>query len=223
MKKILSIILLVCFVPFSASAFSEVLEDDFRNIDIIWDSTDPIIMNVSSDQSSVLIAAKFLASEGIIVDRGDNIDLYDLDNEIQRQAVMKIVMKLSWKTIPEGCRGEFSDVDVNDWPCKYIEAALDAWYIAANDTFRPYDSITLTEAMKLVLKAKGIEKTQVTSNWQEDYMVTAYEYGIIDEEYYNYNADATRGWIFQIATATIEKEEEIKVKQEEKLMSDEAL
>lgn len=122
---------------------------------------------------------------------------------------MKIVMKLSEKDVPDTCRGEFSDVDTNDWPCKYIEAALDAEYIAANDTFRPYDFITMTEAMKLVLKSKGIQKIQETDNWQEDYMMTAYEYGIIGEKYYNYNDNASRGWIFQIATATIKNEEEI--------------
>jgi hypothetical protein len=54
-------------------------------------------------------------------------------------------------------------------------------------------------------------------------MMTAYEYGIIDEMYYTYDTNATRAWIFQIATATIEKEEAIKEIQEEKLMSDEAM
>ena len=137
---------------------------------------------------------------------------------------MKIVMKLSEKEITDTCRGDFDDMK-SGWPCKYIEAALDAGYIAKNDNFRPYDNITLTEAMKLVLKAKGIKKTQKTDNWQEDYMMTAYEYGVISEKYTNYNDNATRGWIFQIATATIEQEEEIKIKMEEKekLMSDEAL
>jgi len=168
-----------------------------------------------------LSAANFLASQGIIVDRSSDTDLYELDNDIQRQAVMKIVMKLSGKEITDTCRGEFSDVDVNDWPCKYIEAALDAEYIAANNTFRPYDKITMTEAMKLVLKSKGVQKTQTTDNWQEDYMMTAYEYWIIDEKYYNYNDNATRGWIFMIATATIEKEEEIIEKWG--IISDEAL
>jgi hypothetical protein len=70
--------------------------------------------------------------------------------------------------------------------------------------------------MKLVLKAKGIDKTQETDAWQEDYMMTAYEYRIIEEKYYEFNANAIRGWIFQITTATIEKEKE-------KLMSDEAM
>jgi len=159
--------------------------------------------------SQELSAANFLAEQEIIVDRSENPELYELDKDVQRQAVMKVVMKLSGKAVPEVCRGEFSDVDVNDWPCKYIEAGLDAQYIAANDTFRPFDFITTTEAMKLILKSKGIEKIRETDNWQEDYMLTAYEYGIIDEKYYNYNDNAKRGWIFKIATATVKKEAEI--------------
>lgn len=171
--------------------------------------------------NSAIDAANFLGAQGIIVDHKDNTNLYELDSDIQRQAVMKIVMKLSGKKITDTCRGEFADVDVNDWPCKYIEAGLDAGYIAANTNFRPFDNITMTEAMKLVLKAKWIQKTQTTSNWQEDYMMTAYEYGIIDEKYYTYNDNATRAWIFQIATASIQKEEEIIEKGG--IISDEAL
>ncbi len=205
----------------TGTLINEDLEDDFRNIDIVWDSTEPISIDISWDLFPALNAANFLAEEGIIVDHKDTPEHYELDEEIQRQAVMKIVMKLSWKNIPDACRGKFSDVDTTTWPCKYIEAALDAWYIADNDTFRPFDKITMTEAMKLVLKSKGIQKTQTTSNWQEDYMMTAYEYGIIDEKYYNYNDNASRGWIFQIATATIEKEEEIIEKGG--IISDEAL
>ncbi len=158
---------------------------------------------------SELEAANFLASEWIIVNHADNPSAYELDKDIQRQAIMKVVMKLSWRSVPDTCRGEFSDVNTQDWPCKYIEAALDAGFIAHNDTFRPYDNITKTEAMKLVLKSRWIQKTQETSSWQEDYMETAYHYGIIDQKYYDYNAYATRGWIFQIATATIEKQDEI--------------
>lgn len=187
-------------------------------------------------------AANYLADEGIIKDvrvwldiSGTDyeligwgmmlatLDAYRLADTITRKEVMKVVMKLSERTVKDECRWEFSDVS-NDWGCKYIEAALDAWYIAANDTFRPDDNITKTEAMKLVLKAKGIEKVKETTDWQSDYMETAHFYGIIDEKYTDFNADASRGWIFVIATATIQKEEEIKEKQEEEeIMSDEAL
>jgi hypothetical protein len=54
-------------------------------------------------------------------------------------------------------------------------------------------------------------------------MMTAYNFNIIDEKYTDYNADATRGWIFVIATYTIENEEEITVKQNDMIISDEAL
>jgi hypothetical protein len=171
-----------------------------------------------------LEAANFLAAEGIITDWSANPTEYRLLDTITRQEVMKIVAKLSGEEVPAMCDGVFWDVDTAGWGCKYIEWALKKEYIAANDNFRPNDNITKTEAMKLVLKVKNISKTQVTDNWQEDYMMTAYEYGIIEAMYSDYNADATRGWIFQITTATIEQEEEIKIKieEKEKLMSDEA-
>jgi hypothetical protein len=173
---------------------------------------------------SPLEAANFLAAKGFIADKTANPDEYRLLDNIERKEVIKVVMKLSGKNVPDECNWEFDDV-ANDWSCKYIEAALREWYIAPNDNFRPTDKITLTEAMKLVLKAKGIDKTQETDAWQEDYMMTAYEYRIIEEKYYEFNANAIRGWIFQITTATIEKEEKIKeiIEEKEKLMSDEAM
>lgn len=166
--------------------------------------------------------ANFLAWKDIIKDYSSDTIAYRLDDTITRRETMKIVMKLSWITIEDKCEEKFDDVKNGDWGCKYVEAALDAWFIAENDNFRPDDNITKTESMKLVLKAKSINKSQKTDNWQEDYMETAFKYGIIETKYSDYNADAKRWWIFTIATATIVKEEEIKKKQEEKKYSDEA-
>ncbi len=112
-------------------------------------------------------------------------------------------MKLSGREVPDACRGEFADVDRLDWPCKYIEAALDADFIARNENFRPKDLLTKTEAMKLVLKSRGIEKVQTTDNWQEDYMKTALHHNIIFEEYTDYDTFATRGWLFSIASLSV--------------------
>jgi len=150
------------------------------------------------------------------------VQLYRLWDAITRQEVMKIIAKISEETMVDTCRWDFDDVKTW-WGCKYIEWALDKWYIAKNSTFRPNDNITKTEAMKLILKVKGISKVTETDNWQKDYADTALEYDIVEEAYSDYNADAYRGWLFVIATATIEKEEEIKVKIEKKkeLMSDE--
>ncbi len=175
--------------------------------------------NSIKDIQSELWAAQFLGSKWIIKNQEDSND-FRLSDTITRKEVMKIVMKLSGKTIPDTCNWVFSDVPA-DWGCKYIETALTAWYIAANDTFRPDDNITKTEAMKLVLKAKWIQKIRETVSWQSDYMETAYFYGIIDSKYTDFNAHAHRGWIFSIATATIQKQDEIFEKGW--IISDEAL
>ncbi|MDQ7023505.1 MAG: S-layer homology domain-containing protein [Candidatus Gracilibacteria bacterium] len=132
---------------------------------------------------------------------------------------MKIIAKLSGKTVKDKCDGIFPDVDKKSWGCKYIEFAYRENLIAKNDLFRPNDFITKTESMKLILKAKNIKKTRITTNWQEDYMITAYEKGIIEEKYTDFNASALRGWIFATATSVVKKEieEKIRIKKENKI------
>jgi hypothetical protein len=172
---------------------------------------------------SPLEAANFLGQSQIIQYYGDAPSEYRLESTITRQEVMKIIAKLSGERIPTSCVGTFSDVDLNGWGCKYIEWALWKWYIAQNALFRPSDNITKTEAMKLILKVRNIPKIQETSAWQEDYMMTAYEYGLISQKYFDFNADASRGWIFQISTATIEMQARIQREIQDRLISDETL
>ena len=54
-------------------------------------------------------------------------------------------------------------------------------------------------------------------------MITAYEKGIIEKKYTDFNASALRGWIFATATSVVKKEEEKKRIEKEKKISDEAL
>jgi len=167
-------------------------------------------------------AAKYLAERGIIK-KQVKISDYKLDLTITRMETMKIIAKLSGKNVENKCDGIFPDVDKNGWGCKYIEFAYREKLIAKNEIFRPNDLITKTESMKLILKAKWIKKTRVTTNWQKDYMITAYEKGIIEEKYSDFNASALRGWIFATATSVVKKEEEKKRIEKEKKLSDEAL
>lgn len=167
-------------------------------------------------------AAIYLADREIIK-KQNNISDYKLDLKISRMETMKIIAKLSGKNVEDKCDGIFPDVDKNGWGCKYIEFAYRENLIAKNKNFRPNDFITKTESMKLILKAKWIEKTRVTSNWQEDYMITAYEKWIIEEKYTDFNTNALRGWIFATATSVVKKEEEKKRIEKEKKISGEAL
>jgi len=167
-------------------------------------------------------AANYLAKKEIIK-KQSNVLNYKLDDTITRQETMKIIAKLSWKTVENKCSWIFPDVDKNGWGCKYIEFAYNENLIAKNETFRPNDLITKVESTKLILKAKWIKKTRITKNWQEDYVITAYEKGIIEKKYTDYNTAAKRGWIFATATTVVKKEEEKRKKiKKEKKLSDEA-
>ena len=154
-------------------------------------------VSVNTLWASELSSAQSLSAKWIIKTQAHFAD-YRLDDTITRKEVMKIVMNLSGKNVPDTCNGTFSDVS-NDWGCKYIETALSHGYIATNASFRPNDSITKAESMKLVLKARGIEKVQNTQAWQEDYMLTAYQNAIVATKYSDHNSRATRWWIFEIA------------------------
>lgn len=164
--------------------------------------------------------AEFLSSQGIITPVGDTGD-YRLGDFITRRETMKIVMNMSGKPVGTTCDSIFSDVKPADWGCKYVESALKEGFITKNPSFRPDDNISKTEFMKLALKAKGIKKIQETSNWAEDYMETAYYFGIIDTKYYDYHEPANREWVFKIATSTIKEEENIM--KQGGIISDEAL
>ena len=194
MKKIITLMLLIAFAGNTSFAFTEKESD----------------------------AAKYLSERWIIKEQ-EKISNYKLDLTITRMETMKIIAKLSGKNVEDKCKGIFPDVDKNGWGCKYIEFAYNEELIAKNKFFRPNDLITKTESIKLILKAKGIEKTRITKNWQEDYMITAYEKGIIEEKYTDFNSNALRWWIFATATSVVKKEEEKKKIEKEKKLSDEAL
>ncbi len=173
---------------------------------------------------SQIDAANYLAEKSIIKDHRSQPTNFNLNMSITRQETLKVIMKLSGKQVADNCDGTFADVK-SGWGCKYIEAALREWYIAANTNFRPNDLITKTEVAKLVLKAKDIDKIKKTNNWQKDYMDTLVHYGLIEQAYSDYNTNATRGWIFSIVTATLQKEPEIKKeiqKKKQEIISDEA-
>ena len=169
----------------------------------------------ASNSSQELEAAKYLAEKWIIASVKMESE-YRIEGTITRKEVAKIVAKLAGVTPEEKCEWKFSDV-TNDWGCKYIEWMLSAGYIAANPTFRPDDNITKSEAVKLIFKARKIEKKYSTQNWQEDYAKTASELWLVDP-YTDYTANALRGWIFRLAARGFED-----YKQKEALISDEVL
>ncbi|MDD3303253.1 MAG: hypothetical protein PHN31_06880, partial [Candidatus Gracilibacteria bacterium] len=152
---------------------------------------------------STLEAANKLASLGVIVDNSANPANYRLGDSITRAEMAKITMKLSDETVSDVCEGKFSDLTSDNWACKYAEAGLAKGFFAANATFRPMDVVTKIEALKMVMKARGIEKSS-NADWKAAYVEAAVEAGVIDASFTDYDAVATRGWIFQNSVNAIE-------------------
>lgn len=128
-----------------------------------------------------LDAATKLANLNVIQSHALNPAAYGLANKIQRKEALKIMMKLSGKTINEGaCVSPFADIANSDWACKYAVAALANDFITANENYRPTDEVSQAEALKMVMKARGIEKTMGVQPWQAAYVDSAVKEGIAE-------------------------------------------
>lgn len=154
--------------------------------------------------SQLRYAAEFLASKNIIERQSLSPKNYNLENTITRKEVMKIITNISSIELWNTCIWIFQDVE-DDWWCKYIETALNEWFIAQNQNFRPNETLTQAEALKLIFQARGLERRYQTNSWQQDYISSAYYLWYIDEKPSYFNTPATRGWIF-LATAKTYKD-----------------
>ena len=153
--------------------------------------------------SNQIDAAWILAYHGIITAQEDSSD-YRVGNTITRREMLKIMMNISGKNVITSCGSvhKFNDLDSNDWGCKYADAAVKAGYIAKNDSYRPDDNISQVEALKMIMKAKDMQREE-NSNWKLGYVNTAYEQWILESKFTNYDTAALRGWIFVIVQDAI--------------------
>ncbi|PID87379.1 hypothetical protein CSB07_01670 [Candidatus Gracilibacteria bacterium] len=160
-----------------------------------------------------LSAANFLAKEKIIKDWSNQPEKFELNNNITRREMLKVMINLSGLKVENKCDGNFKDLTSSDWSCKYAEKALKASFIAANENFRPNDNITKIESLKLIMQAKYLAKSNA-KDWRKGYVEAADKAGILNESFDDYDTLATRAWIFDIGANTynnfVSDEEEIK-------------
>jgi hypothetical protein len=154
-----------------------------------------------SEVSSARNWAEFLARKWFIERNSFAPSNYKLESNISRKELMKIIIWISWVELNNFCREIFRDV-WDDWGCKYIETALDNWYIEWRQAFRPEEFVTKTEALKLIFKARNILKRYNTAYWQQDYVSTAYYLWYINTKFSDYNTYITRWEIFTIIERT---------------------
>ncbi len=153
--------------------------------------------------SQALTDAKELAKAWIIVDNSDNPEAYNIHSSITRREMLKIMLKLAWVSPENGCEGKFTDLSKDDWGCKYAEAALKLWYVASNKYFRPDDSVSQVESLKMIFKARSIE-VQKTDDWRVWYVQKSSELGYT-KNFTNYDSKALRSFVFSVWAKAISK------------------
>jgi transforming growth factor-beta-induced protein len=172
-------------------------EDSMMEKDEMMQSNMNMDYDVSTMMGLHIVAANYLAEQNVIVDNSADVDAYNFTNNITRREMVKVAMNISGQTVVDSCNGEFSDLNSDDFGCKYAEAALANGFIAANASFRPDDLITNAESLKMIMQAKGISRDE-NDDWRAGYASKAMSYGIVQSEF-EFDANAKRGWIFDVA------------------------
>jgi hypothetical protein len=151
-----------------------------------------------------LEAANKLANLNVIVDKSNNPASYRLGDTIQRQEALKIMMKLSGLNVSNGsCTSPFSDISNSSWACKYAVAATNAGFIARNKNFNPANKVSKIEALKMVMKARGIAKSTSVSDWKAAYVKAAVEANLVSN-FSDYTTASERGFMFVTASNAID-------------------
>lgn len=168
-----------------------------------------ILPNLQADVEQASIDyANTLAKNGIIVDNSTNPKNYNLWDTITRREMLKIMMNLSGTSVWQICEQKFRDLPSSDWGCKYAMKALELWFIAPNNTFRPDAEVSKVEALKMIFKAKNIQANP-SSDWRVWYVEKASELGYM-EKFSDYNTQAKRSFVFQIGAKTFSSLAEVK-------------
>jgi len=143
--------------------------------------------------------ARTLAEQGIIVNQStmssasgsslaadvQEASMYRLYDTIIRQEVLGIALKIRGVQLPDSytCRNYYRDT-AEWWVCRAAELSADQDIITrANLHFRPHDTLTLAEALGIIIKALNIPLSTTPTNtltggepeWQKRLVLTIAE------------------------------------------------
>ena len=189
-KKIISLLVLL-------SLFSFIFNNSFAENELY--------------ENDYVIAANSLAEKGIINNHEMDPENYNLDDYVLRQEIAAVSRWIAWldkKTICDWIFNDVSSTNPNNWACYSVEALADVHLIAKNENFRPEANISKAEAIGMIVKSAWYDYNYDSTSdkiWQEQVVDYAYNNWIIDSKFSDYNASATRWWIFYVASIIIQK------------------
>lgn len=139
-----------------------------------------------------------------------NINDYRLKDNVLRQEIAAVTLWLASWNKKTSCAGTFKDVSAtkpNSWACYSVEALADANLIAKNASFYPESNITKAESIWMIVKAvygnQYSYNENKTGTWQEQVVDFAANKWIL-LKFSDYNAEASRGFVFEIAANALD-------------------
>lgn len=134
---------------------------------------------------------------------------------VLRQEVVALAVKLMNIYIPDNyaCRGLFADVTAtrpNSWVCRIAENALEKGIVKVQgNTFKPEESITLVDAVEIILRAGNIKIQKFSGGefepWQANVIGTTFSLGLVENRFdFSATRKAMRGDIFGITRKILE-------------------
>lgn len=156
----------------------------------------------------------YLAALGYI-EKKSSTTAYKLTEFVLRQEVVALAIKLMNIYIPDNyaCRGLFADVTAtrpNSWACRIAENALEKGIVKVQgNTFKPEESITLVDAVEIILRAGNIKIQKFSGGefepWQANVIGTTFSLGLVENRFdFSATRKAMRGDIFGITRKILE-------------------
>lgn len=156
-------------------------------------STTPALAQIDKEALDTLMAYEII--------QGDTDGALRLEDSITRAEFAKIVCKLKGMPIEEKADTAFSDVPFDYWASGYINTANGLGIINGYEdgTFKPDNSITYAEAIKMLVVALGYEPFAMhNGGYPQGYTKTAERYGLLGDVKCEYSDTATRGNVFAL-------------------------
>ena len=96
--------------------------------------------------------------------QGKPLYLYGPENRLTRSELVKILVQCTFPTIPTPTDKPFSDIELDQWYSAPIAYAKELGWVGgySDGTFRPFQTITRAEALKIILLAKNPD-SEITS------------------------------------------------------------
>lgn len=167
-------------------------------------------------------ALKYIASlTALGVVNGYEDGTFRPENNASRAEYLKMVlkaMKVDYSNADTSAL-TFKDVEKDSWIAKVVVKAVELKMISANENFRPNDSVSRAEAMKMLLNSakvevKDVETTDFTDvnvkSWEAKYIQKAKELGVVNGQTVNEKlvfkpfTNITRAEVSKIVVKTME-------------------